>query len=408
MKKKLRTMLGATATFAMVGAAAAAWAVPAGAATARPAASQAARLAALAEQDVKAGAPGVIVQIREHGRPVVTITRQAAFTRADGTLSADDQFRMGSNTKTMVSVLILQLVAEHRIALSDPVGKYLPGLIPNGQAITIRMLLNHTSGLFNDINDPGVLAAFTGQDPRHWTPRQLIQAAVSHPPLFAPGTRYSYSNTNYIALGLIAEKITGNSLGELIQQRIAGPLGLRHTFLAGFRAPGDLADGYEPDAARLATVLPPGTPKGTHFVGPARGDWVDTTWVNESTEWAAGGIVSTAADWATFQAALMSGRLLPPAQLAQMRDTVSEGSSTPNRYGLGIERVVTPAGVVWGHDGQVPGYSSWDYTTSDGSATVAVYVTTVFGLAGPAAATATENLLGGAIDAMLGKPIPAS
>jgi D-alanyl-D-alanine carboxypeptidase len=407
MPLKLRTALGATAAFAVVAGAAAACA-PAGRAPAAGKPTQTAVLAALAEQDVKAGAPGVIVQIRDHGKPVITIVRQAAFTKADGTLSAGDEFRMGSNTKTMVAVLILQLVAEHRLALSDPVSKWLPDLIPDGHAITIKMLLNHTSGLFNDIDDPGVLAAFTGQDPRQWTPQQVLEAAVRHPALFAPGTQYSYSNTNYIALGMIAQKITGQSLAELIQQRIAGPLGLRHTFLAGARKPSGLAHGYEPDAARLAPLEPPGTPKSAHFVGPARGDWVDTTWVNESTEWAAGGIVSTAADWAKFQSALLSGKLLPPAQLAEMRSTVSEGSSTPNRYGLGIERVVTPFGAVWGHDGQVPGYSSWDYTTSDGSKTVSVFVTTVFGLKVPATAAATEKLLDSAIGVMLGKPIPGS
>lgn len=313
MTLKLRAALGAAAAFAVVSGAAAAWAVPAGATAIAAKPTQAAVLAALAEQDVKAGAPGVIVQIRDHGKPVTTIVRQAAFTKADGTLSAADEFRMGSNTKTMVSVLILQLVAEHRLALSDPVSKWLPGLIPDGHAITIKMLLNHTSGLFNDIDDPGVLAAFTGQDPRQWTPGQVLAAAVRHPSLFKPGTKYSYSNTNYIALGMIAQKITGEGLAELIQQRIAGPLGLRHTFLAGSREPSDLATGYEPDAARLASLVPPGTPKDAHFVGPARGDWVDTTWVNDSTEWAAGGIVSTAADWATFQSALLSGGLLPPA-----------------------------------------------------------------------------------------------
>ena len=348
------------------------------------------------------------MQIRNHGKPVITIVRQAAFTKADGTLSAADEFRMGSNTKTMVSVLILQLVAEHRLTLSDPVSKWLPGLIPDGHAITIRMLLNHTSGLFNDIDDPGVLLAFTGQDPRQWTPGQVLAAAVRAPSLFAPGTQYSYSNTNYIALGMIAEKITGQSLADLIQKRIAEPLGLRHTFLTGSREPSDLAHGYEPDAARLASLVPPGTPKGLHFVGPARGNWVNTTWVNESTEWAAGGIVSTAAEWAKFQSALLSGKLLPPTQLAEMISTVSEGSSTPNRYGLGIERVVTPYGAVWGHDGQVPGYSSWDYTASDGSRTVSVFVTTVFGLKVPAATAATEKLLDSAIGAMLGKPISGS
>jgi D-alanyl-D-alanine carboxypeptidase len=241
----------------------------------------------------------------------------------------------------------------------------------------------------------------------------VLAAAVKHPPLFAPGTQYSYSNTNYIALGLVLEQATGTSLGHLIQDRIARPLHLRHTYLAGASRRAGMtapAEGYEPDKARLAHLVPPGTPKWVAFAGPARGDWVDTTWVNDSTEWAAGGVVSTAADWARFQSALLSGRLLPPAQLKEMRTTVLEDPAAPhgNRYGLGLERVVTPCGTVWGHDGQVPGYSSWDYANGDGTRTVSVFATTIFGLAEPKAGAATHKLLDAAICDMLGKPLPAT
>ncbi len=369
-------------------------------------------LAGLAQQDVDAGAPGVIVRVDDGSGPAVEVARQAAWTRADHALVASDAFRMGSNTKTMVATVVLQLVAEQRLQLTDPVGKWLPSLIPNGSAITLRMLLDHTSGLFNYANDPEVLKAFTGQDTRQWTPQELIAAAVRHDPLFAPGAQYSYSNTNYVALGLAAEKASGHSLSDLIQQRIADPLHLTHTYLvtgsdeAKTPAP---AHGYEPDAAHLAPVLPPGTPAGTAFAGPARPDGhVDTTWINSSTEWAAGGMVSTARDWATFDTALLSGKLLPSAQLKEMQTTVPEEPGNPNRYGLGLEQVVTPCGTVWGHVGQVPGYSSEDYTDSTGRRTASVFTATIFGLAPPKTGAADQALVNAAVCTMLDRPIPST
>ena len=375
-------------------------------------AAREARLATLAQQAVDAGAPGVIVRVADGDGRVIEITRQASWTRADHALAAGDAFRMGSNTKTMVATVVLQLVAEHRLQLTDPVEKWLPGVVPGGAAITLRMLLDHTSGLFNTIDDPDVLKAFTGQDTRQWTPGELIAAAVRHDPLFAPGAKYSYSNTNYVALGLVAEKATGHSVSDLVQERIARPLHLKNTYLVTgsdrTRSP-RLAHGYEPDAARLAPVLPPGTPAGTAFAGPARpAGHVDTTWIDLSTEGAAGGMVSTAQDWARFDTALMSGTLLPPAQLKEMKTTVAEESGNPNRYGLGLEKVVTPCGTVWGHDGQVPGYSSWNYTDSTGRRTVSVLATTVFGLADPKSRAAGRALLDAAVCTMLDKPVPAT
>ncbi|WP_405954817.1 serine hydrolase domain-containing protein [Streptomyces phaeochromogenes] len=376
-------------------------------------AAQKDRLATLVQRDVNAGAPAVIVRVdKGNGRPI-EIARQAPWTRADHTLAADDQFRMGSNTKTMVATVVLQLVAEHRLKLTDPVEKWLPGLIPNGSAITVRMLLNHTSGLFNYLTDPDVLKAFTGQDTRAWTPQELIAAGVRHDPLFAPGTDYSYSNTNYVALGLIAEKTTGHTLGDLIQRRITGPLHLKNTYLVtGFGQTNNprLAHGYEPDVDRLAPLLPPYAPAGTAFAGPERSaGYVDTTGINASTLWAAGGMVSNAQEWARFSGALNSGKLLPPALLKEMRTTVAEEAEFPNRrYGLGLEKVSTPCGTVWGHNGQAPGYSSEAYTDATGRRTVSVFTTTIFGIANPKAAAANQALVNAAVCTMLDKPIPAA
>ncbi len=346
-RRRVPAALGGAAAAVAFGAAAGclATALPgtAAAASAPSRSSQTAQLAALAQQEVAAGAPGVIASVSDGNGSAIQIARQASWTKADGTLTANDQFRMGSNTKTMVATVIMQLVAEHRLALTDPVAKWLPGLIPDGQAITIRMLLNHTSGLFDYLQDPAVLKAFTGRDTRAWTPLQLLAAGVSHKPLFAPGKEYSYSNTNYLALGLVAQKVTGQSLAELIKQRIIEPLGLKSTYLVtGFPAPDDarLANGYEPDAARLAPLLPPYAAPGTSFAGPARGPWADTTWVNTSTEWAAGGMVSTPADWARFQSALLSGPLTAPGPAEGDGDHRLRGRryAGPVRAGPGEDR----------------------------------------------------------------------
>ncbi|GLY40488.1 serine hydrolase [Amycolatopsis sp. NBRC 101858] len=366
-------------------------------------------LAELAQRDVDAGAPGVIVRVDDGSGRVVELARQAPWTTADHVLSASDAFRMGSNTKTMVATVALQLVAEQRLRLTDPVGKWLPGLVPNGDAITVRMLLGHTSGLFNYRNDPAVLRAFTGQDTRVWTPRELLAAAVRHDPLFAPGTDYAYSNTNYVALGLVAEKATGRTLGDLVRERIVAPLHLTKTYLVE----GDtstLAHGYEPDAAHIAPLLPAGTPAGTAFAGPARpAGYVDTTFVNASTQWAAGGMVSSAPDWARFDRALVSGELLPPALLKEMQTTRAEEPEFPDRrYGLGLEQVTTPCGTVWGHNGQVAGYSGEAYTDDTGKRTASVLTTTIFGLAVPKAGAANRELVNAAVCAMLGKPVPGT
>ena len=389
---------------------------PAGAAPAGAAVA----LARLAQQDVDAGAPGVVVRIDDGRHRPLTVARQAAWTRADHRLSAADEFRMGSNTKTMVATVALQLVAERRLSLRDPVDRWLPGAVANGRTITVRMLLNHTSGLpdyFSDLEqrrfDPDILDAVTGKSQRGWTPRQVLAVAHRYPVLFAPGTRHSYSNTNYVALGLILERVTGDSVTHLLQSRILRPLGLHDTYLPadGRSRDGDrLAHGYEPDAAHIGPLLELfGAPAGTRFFGPPRPDHVDVTANNPSYTWAAGAIVSTPRDWQRFLSALLSGRLLPPAQLAEMRTTVEDPTSGGTvRYGLGLMRYTTACGTVWGHTGGIGGYSSQNYTDDTGRRTVTVVTTTQFGAKTDAVMVADQRVVDAAVCTMLGHPIPAS
>ncbi|MEU5764344.1 serine hydrolase domain-containing protein [Streptomyces asoensis] len=334
-------------------------------------------LRALARQLVEEGVPGVIVRVDDgHGRPV-EIAEQAAWTRKDHRLRADDEVREASSTKTVMATLVLQLVAEHRLALTDPVGKWLPGQVRNGGAITLRMLLNHTSGLFDYTEDPALVPALTGWDTHVWTSREILSLVSGHPALFEPGAEWSYSNTNYIAIGAVLEKATGKSLAALVRERIAEPLGLRHTFYAtGSAWPGRHAHGYEPDAAHM----PPNVPEEfRNYAGPRHDDHVDVTGDYVTADGADAAVVSTAGDWSRFYGALMSGRLLPAAQLAEMRTTVPEGGpDDPEElgYGLGIERAKTPCGTVWDHVGVVPGYATYNVTDSTGRRTAAFFFAT--------------------------------
>ena len=335
-----------------------------------------AHLRELARELVDEGMPGVIVRVDDgHGRPI-EITEQAAWTRKDHRLRADDEVREASNTKTVMATLVLQLVAEHRLALTDPVEKWLPGQVRNGGAITLRMLLNHTSGLFDYTDDPALAPALTGHDSHVWTSAEILALVAGRPALFRPGTEWSYSNTNYIAIGAVLEKATGKSLAALVRDRIARPLGLRHTFYTTSAAwHGRHAHGYEPDAAHMPPAVPP---ELRDYAGPQHDGHVDVTGDYLTAAGADGAIVSTARDWSRYYTALMSGRLLPAAQLAEMRTTVPEDPGDPDylRYGLGIESEESSCGTVWDHIGVVPGYATFNVTDPTGRRTAAFFFAT--------------------------------
>jgi D-alanyl-D-alanine carboxypeptidase len=385
--------------------------VTAGPMSARGGTGTRAQLERLAKELVDAGAPGVIVRVDDgHGRPV-EIAEQAPWTRSDHPLDAGDEFRMASNTKTMMATIVLQLVAEGRLALTDPVEKWLPGTVPGGKAITLRMLLNHTAGLFDYTEDPAVRPSILGKDHRRWTSAELLAIGVKHDPLFAPGTKWSYSNTNYIAIGAVLERVTGASLADLVRDRIARPLHLTHTYYATDPTwRGDHVHGYEPDAEHMPSGVPP---EFRDFAGARHDGHVDVSDIDPNYGGAAGAVVSSAGDWSRFYTALMSGGLLPAAQLAQLRTTVPQDPEQPDGpgYGLGIQTGAVPCGTIWGHDGGIPGYLSSNATDRTGSRTATMLVSTEtwteFG-SDPKIAAAAKALQTSAICAMFDKPVPAA
>jgi D-alanyl-D-alanine carboxypeptidase len=377
--------------------------VPSGAPTPR------AELESLARELVDAGAPGVLVRVDDGRGQPVQITEQAPWSRPDHLLGAADAYRMGSNTKTMMAALTLRLVAAGRLALTDPVQKWLPGQVPNGAAITVRMLLNHTSGLFDYTEDPALVPSILGANRQAWTSAQLLAVGVRHAPLFPPGARFSYSSTNYAAIGAILERVTGSGLADLIQDQIARPLRLTHTYYAAdatWRGPH--AHGYEPDAAHQPPAVPP---PFRRFAGARHDGHVDVTDNDPAWGGAAGAVVSTAADWSRFLAALLGGRLLAAAQLTEMLTTVPQDPAQPDGpgYGLGIQTGATPCGVIWGHDGGIPGYLTVTVADRAGDRTAALLVSTEswaeFGSDPKIAATA-KALRTALICAMFDKPAP--
>jgi D-alanyl-D-alanine carboxypeptidase len=295
----------------------------------------------LAKRIVDVGIPGAVVLVRDE-RGLRAGVAGWGNLRPKQRFGPDHRFRIGSVTKTFVATIALQLVAEGVLTLDDSVERWLPGLVPNGGAITLRHLLNHTSGIYNYTDDQAFVEALIRNPLAIQTPEQLVAVATRHRPLFAPGSDWSYSNTGYIVLGLVVEKATGTPLVAQLRTRIVDRLGLTRTSLPTVPAlDAPFAHGY---------LLP-----GNGGIPNPGGRPVDTTAWSPSWAWAAGAVVSTARDIARFYQALLGGELLGPAQLAVMRTTVAI-RGTADEYGLGLQKVSLPCAAAWGHGGSVPGY----------------------------------------------------
>lgn len=296
------------------------------------------------------GLPAALASVKDRKGHTRTYTAGVGDLATGARVPVDGQVRIGSNTKTFTAVVALQLVGEGKIRLDAPVDTYLPGLVRgegiDGRHITVRQLLQHTSGLPNYTN-------YLGDDVRHYEPRDLVDLALQHKADFAPGTKWEYSNTNYVLAGMIIQKVTGRPLAKEMDQRVIKRIGLRHTY---FPAPGD------------ATIREP-HPKG-YNQDSAGAPLRDVTEMDPSWGWAAGQMISTNSDLNRFFTALLAGRLLPAAQLAQMRTTVPADSFGPGtRYGLGLmSRPLSCGGVYWGHGGSIPGYETRGGATDDGRA----------------------------------------
>ncbi|MGY1978533.1 serine hydrolase domain-containing protein [Nocardia gipuzkoensis] len=278
----------------------------------------------------------------------------------------DGHVRIGSNTKTFTATLVLQLVAEGRIALDAPVADYLPEFELD-ERITVRMLLQHTSGVFNFTGEyypdgtvvPGIPATPAGKqwvDNRFhsYRPEELVRLALSKPARFEPGTDWSYSNTNYVLARLLIEKVTGRSVAEEMHRLILGPLGL-----SGTVAPTTQTEIAEPHAHAYYRYEDDGEQKT-----------VDVTRHNPSWISSGGDMISTTRDLHTFISALMSGKLLPAELLDQM--CTPHPTPIPNMgYGLGVFVQDTGlGGTVITHNGGAAGHAAMMFSTPDGSKTL--------------------------------------
>lgn len=272
------------------------------------------------------------------------------------------EHRIGSTTKTFTAVAILQQVDQGRIDLDSPIARYLPDLIPGerGQEITVRMLLNHTSGIADYIDaafpsnvsfpKPETAQSYDDNRFREFRPRELVKLGLDLPPTGKPGEQHVYANTNYIIAGLLLEKLTGTSAEKYITRHVIDKAGLRHTYFP--RTPyiiGPHSKAYE---SLYGAIDPPR----------------DYSVYNASYGGMAGALISTMEDVNRFYRALLTGRLISVEQLKQMQTTVPvPGAEKIGRvYGLGIFAQDQPCGRFWGHPGRFWGMETESWSSPDG------------------------------------------
>lgn len=306
---------------------------------------------------VAAGATGVTAEV-DNGRHVTRASSGVAERGSMRPVPVNARFRVGSVSKAFLATVVLQLVAEHQLRLDDTVGDLLPGVLRHGSAITVRQLLDHTSGVpevLTTFPRPGT-PAFLDLRERDWTTRGLVDRVADEKLLFEPGSQASYSNTNYLLLGLVIERVTGQTYAAAVEQRILRPLHLNNTSLPG-RDPilhGPHAHGY----------------LDVHWQDGSS-SLVDVTRWNPSLMNAAGDMISTTRDLNRFDRALLSGRLVPSYLLRQMTTPALDSI-----YGLGLIAHPLPCGgVAWGKDGDAPGFSTWTFSAPGDRIRVTVSVT---------------------------------
>ncbi|WP_017559342.1 serine hydrolase domain-containing protein [Nocardiopsis baichengensis] len=322
------------------------------------------------EEIVESGFLGVSLRVRDQRGEWAGSAGRAEL---GGTAApATDAFtRIGSTTKTFAAALVLRTVAEGRIGLDAPAADHLPGFGLD-ERITVRMLLQHTSGVFNFTGEfdaegtliPGVTTPY-GATTEEWLdgrlashrPEDLVRPALSKPPRFEPGAEWSYSNTNYVLARLLVESVTGRTFPEEMQRQILGPLGLTGTVL-----PEDSPEIPAPHARAYFRYEKDGVQ-----------ETVDITRQNPSWLSTGGDMISTTEDLAVFLSALLGGQLLPPELVVEMCTPRSTGIPSMD-YGLGVFVQETESGTVINHNGGVPGYAALAAAAPDGSTTLTAVI----------------------------------
>jgi D-alanyl-D-alanine carboxypeptidase len=306
--------------------------------------------------------PGVVVLLR---------TPQGEFTAASGTTElgaqtvpgADTHFRIASVTKTTTAAVILQLAQEGKLKLDDPVSKYVPE-VPNGDNITLAQLLEMRSGLFSFTDAPALSVSMDNDPTRVWTPQELLAIALAQPPMFAPGSEYYYSNTNYVLLGLIIEQLDGKPLATVFEDRLFEPLGMTNTMFPSATStaiPEPYSHGYlYGSASHVMLGTPLYTPEMEAEAKAGTLQPTDYTDINHSFAFAAGAVISTAADLATWMKALAGGKVFNAEHQRLWQDSakIIDPSNSYNWYGYGIDQLRWGPNTIDLHGGQTPGYNS--------------------------------------------------
>jgi D-alanyl-D-alanine carboxypeptidase len=294
-------------------------------------------------------APGVMVGIWIPGKGTYVSAQGKADLATGEAMQIDDHVRVGSITKTFTVTVLLQLVEQNLLGLDDPVSKYV-SYIPNGQNITLRMLANMTSGLFSYTEDDGFVNSLLANPQQVWTPSQLLNIAITHPPYFAPGQGFHYSNTNTVLLGVIIEQVTGKDICDVYNEENFTPLGLVNTVC--------------PTSNELPLPYAHGITEQT-----PTGAVADATNWNPSWAFTAGELISTLQDLKVWVKAYTTGAQISPALQQQRLTWVPESTSTEG-YGLGIGY-----NNGWlGHEGGLPGYNSEAQYLPTEDATIVVLV----------------------------------
>jgi D-alanyl-D-alanine carboxypeptidase len=306
-----------------------------------------------------AGGPPGAVAIVQRGNRRTVYTAGVADVRSRRRIRLGDRMRVASVAKAYSGAVALALVSRGRLRLDDTIGKRLPGLPRAWANVTLRQLLNHTSGLPDFSKDGDFVARVRAAPRKPLPPRRLLQFVFDKDLEFAPGSRYEYSNSDNIAVALMAAAATGSSYERQLRTLVLARLGLKRTSLpVGARLPSPYIHGYDVD--------PPDPPEDV------------STLLAASLAWASGGIVSTPAELNRFVRAYAGGRLFGRRTRAQQLRFV-RGSSEPrgpgtNSAGLAIFRYRTRCGTVYGHTGNTPGYTQFAAATRDGRRSVTVSI----------------------------------
>ncbi len=313
----------------------------------------------------RGGPPGAIATLYRNGRLTVLRAGRADTTRT-GPPRATQHMRIASVAKAFSGAVALQLVRDGRLGLDDTIGQRLPGMPPAWAAVTVRQMLGHTSGVPDYTRSDGFITQ-ARTDPRGFVlPTGVIDWVRADPLDFAPGSRYAYSNTDNIVIGLIAQAVTGRPYPDLLDDIVFAPARLRETSFPTRRIalPAPFLHGYA--------------------VAPGEDDRDVTTFLSPSGAWASGAVVSTPADLNAFIRAYLGRRFFGAAEQREQMRFVRGGRSSPpgpgrNAAGLALFRYRTRCGTVYGHTGNFPGYVQFAAATADGRRAV----TTSLNIAAP-------------------------